>query len=95
MVRLIAPNGVAFDASDEAAPLLLASGYAKANDIETPAPDPQTDPDKEPETTTEPDEDKEPEAVAAPEKEPEPVEEPDVKPVQKRASRGRAAKARG
>lgn len=89
MVRLIAPNGVAFDASDEAAPLLLASGYAKANDTEKPVPDPQADPGKEPETTTEPDEGEEPEAVAAPE------EEPEAKPAQKRASRGRAAKARG
>ena len=32
MVRLVAPNGVIVEASDEAAPALLANGYAKAEE---------------------------------------------------------------
>ena len=34
MVRVVAPNGVIIEASDEAAPLLLANGYARAEATE-------------------------------------------------------------
>ena len=38
MVRLIAPNGAVFDASDEMAPKLLAAGWTRAEEPKKAAP---------------------------------------------------------